>query len=75
MTNCPSTLDFKVLGLLGRFDQGAPYVQTLSFVAVRRFQEFHATQLATLESMRHYCVWSPKFHQWLHESRPWGLKL
>jgi hypothetical protein len=32
-------------------------------------QEFYETQVATLRAMRHYCTWTPKFHQWLHSSR------
>jgi hypothetical protein len=35
-------------------------------------QEFHTSQLAALEAMRHYVAWTPKFHQWLHICRTGG---
>jgi hypothetical protein len=32
-------------------------------------QDFRETQVAALGAMRHYCTWTPKFHQWLHMCR------
>jgi hypothetical protein len=44
------------------------------FLGFPSTQDFHESQLAALRAMRRYCVWTPKFHQWLHMSRTSAFK-